>query len=239
MGFGLLFIGYFVATLMSINMVGNFIRVIGYGIVFIAASKLNNYNRYFRLLQIASALMVALSILLSVSTVTNFLYNELMISKNIFTGAYQTVIGHVETALSFSFGAVMLYAIRSIAIETEDTKISVNAVRNFVFMCIYIILYVVTCLPFTYTNYFGIPTLLVQFTYIILNLILIFMCYTRICDEGDVEMNRKPSRFAFINKMRAELDKREEKALESQEQYIEEKRQKREQKREQKIRKKK
>ena len=60
------------------------------------------------------------------------------------------------------------------------------------------------------------------------------MCYTRICDEGDVEMNRKPSRFAFINKMRAELDKREEKALESQEQYIEEKRQKREQKREQK-----
>ena len=93
-------------------------------------------------------------------------------------------------------------------------------------MCLYIILYVVTCLPFAYTNYFGIPTLLAQFTYIILNLILIFMCYTRICDESDVEMNRKPSRFAFINKMRAELDKREEKALESQEQYIEEKRQK-------------
>ena len=190
MGFGLLFIGYFVATLMSINMAGPFIRVVGYGIVFIAASKLNSYNRYFRLLQIASVFMTALSVLLSVSTVTDFLYSELIISQNIFGGAYQTVMGHVETVLSFIFSAVMLYAIRSIAIETEDTKIAVNATRNFVFMCIYMVLYVVTCLPFAYTKYFGMPTLLIQFAYITLNLILVFMCYTRICDESDVEMNR-------------------------------------------------
>lgn len=239
MGFGLLFIGYFVATLMSINMAGPFIRVIGYGIVFVAASKLSGYNRNFRLLQIASALMGALSILISASTVTNFLYDELIISSSIFTGAYQTVIGHVETVMSFMFATVMLYAIRSIAIETEDDKISMNAIRNFVFMCIYMLLYVVTCLPFAYTKYFGMPTLLIQLAYVILNLILIFTCYTRICDEGDVDMNRKPSRFAFINKMRAELDAREEKALESQARYVEEKRQKRESKRESKIRKKK
>ncbi|MBE6535165.1 MAG: hypothetical protein E7677_00880 [Ruminococcaceae bacterium] len=231
MGFGLLFIGYFVATLMSINMVGPFIRIIGYGIVFIASSKLNGYNRHFRLLQIAAAFMVALSILLSISTVTDFLYSELIISKNIFGEPYQTVIGHVETVMSFIFASVMLYAIRSIATETEDLKISANAIRNFVFMCIYVLLYVVTCLPFAYTKYFGMPTLLIQFAYVVLNLILIFTCYTRICDESDVEMNRKPSRFAFINKMRAELDRREEKALESQAQFIEEKRQKREQKR--------
>ena len=239
MGFGLLFIGYFVATLMSINIVGPFIRVVGYGIVFIAASKLNNYNRYFRLLQIAAALMTALSVLLSVSTVTDLLYEELIISQNIFDGVYQPIIGHVETALSFVFSAVMLYAIRSIALETEDTKISVNAVRNFVFMCIYMILYGVTCLPFAYTKYFGMPMLLMKTVCIILNLALIFTCYMRVCDESDVEMKRKPSRFAFVNKMRAELDKREEKALESQEEYIEEKRRKRQQKTEQKRRKKK
>ena len=231
MGFGLLFIGYFVATLMSINMAGPLIRIIGYGIMFIAATKLNNYNRYFRLLQISSAIMVAISILLSVSTVTDFLYSELMISKSIFGTLYHSVMGHVETGASFVLAAVMLYAIRSIAVETEDSKISVSAIRNFVFMCIYMILYVVTCLPFAYTKYFGIPTLLIQFTYTILNLILIFMCYMRICDESDVEMKRKPSRFAFINNMRAEFDKREEQALERQAQYNEEKRQKREQKR--------
>ena len=235
MGFGLLFIGYFVATLMSINMAGPLIRIIGYGIMFIAATKLNNYNRYFRLLQISSAIMVAISILLSVSTVTDFLYSELMISKSIFGTLYHSVMGHVETGASFVLAAVMLYAIRSIAVETEDSKISVSAIRNFVFMCIYMILYVVTCLPFAYTKYFGIPTLLIQFTYTILNLILIFMCYMRICDESDVEMKRKPSRFAFINNMRAEFDKREEQALERQAQYNEEKRQKREQKRRKKY----
>lgn len=228
MGFGLLFIGYFVATLMSINMIGPFIRVIGYGIVCIATAKLSNYNRYFRLVQIASVIMILVSLLLSVSTVTDFLYNELLISKNIFDSLYKAVIGHVESVLSFLFGTVMLYAIRSIAVETEDSKIAINSIRNFVFMCIYMALYIVTCLPFTYTNYFGIPTLLAQFTYIILNLILLFMCYTRICDESDVDMKRKPSRFAFINKMRAELDKREQQALESQAQYNEEKRRKKE-----------
>ncbi len=228
MGFGLLFIGYFVATLMSINTVGPFIRVIGYGIICVAAAKLNNYNRYFRLVQIASVIMILVSLLLSASTVTDFLYNELLISKNIFGSLYKTVIGHIEAVLSFFFGSVMLYAIRSIALETEDTKVAINSIRNFVFMCLYMALYVVTCLPFAYTNYFGVPTLLAQFTCIILNLILLFMCYTRICDESDVDMKRKPSRFAFVNKMRAELDKREQQAIESQARYNEEKRQKKE-----------
>ena len=234
MGFGLLFIGYFITALMSILIGPSFVCVVGYSIIFIAATKLNNYNSQFRLLQIAAALMGALSILLSVSTVTNYLYNELIISNSIFGTTYQTIIKHVETAMSFMFGAVMLYSIRSIALETEDSKIAVNAIRNFVFMCLYAVLYVVACLPFDYTKNFVAPTILLQIAYIILNLILIFTCYMRICDEGDVDMNRKPSRFAFINKMRSELDKKEEKAIESQKQYVEEKRKKREQKRKKK-----
>ena len=42
----------------------------------------------------------------------------------------------------------------------------------------------------------------------ILNSIMLFSCYGKICDENDVDMPQKPSRFAFVNRMRAERDER-------------------------------
>ena len=55
---------------------------------------------------------------------------------------------------------------------------------------------------------------IVYFVWIILNFMLIFSCYVKICDESDVEMERKPSRFAFVNRFRTEMDRRQEKAIE-------------------------
>ena len=66
--------------------------------------------------------------------------------------------------------------------------------------------------------------------WIVLQIVLIFSCYARICDEGDVEMERKPSRFAFVNKFRAELDAKQEKARRESEEYKREKMEKRREK---------
>jgi hypothetical protein len=41
-----------------------------------------------------------------------------------------------------------------------------------------------------------------------MNLYLIFRCYAEICDQSDVDMERKPSRFAFVNNYRDEMDRR-------------------------------
>ena len=38
---------------------------------------------------------------------------------------------------------------------------------------------------------------------------MIFSCYRRICDEGDVDMPQKPSRFEFVNEMRREREEKE------------------------------
>ena len=46
----------------------------------------------------------------------------------------------------------------------------------------------------------------------ILNLILIGQCYANICDEKDLEMKRKKSRFAWVNRFYEELERKEEKA---------------------------
>lgn len=230
MGFGLLFVGYFFATLMSINVAGAFIRIIGYGIILISAGKLNKYNRSFGLLQIAAAVMVGVSVLISASDVSRFLYDNLIINSNIFGETYRTFMSYVEMALGFAFNTVMLLAIRNIAIETDVPKIVVAAMRNFIFICIYYVLNVIGMLPFSfaeaYAKYMGAPVLLLYFVWIILNLILIYSCYARICDESDVEMLRKPSRFEFVNNMRERADQKERKAMESQAEYRRQKREK-------------
>ena len=69
----------------------------------------------------------------------------------------------------------------------------------------------------------GLPLLLLNFAWIILDLVLIASCYSRICDENDVDMERKPSRFAFVNKIRAELDAKQARARASSLQYKKEK----------------
>ena len=81
--------------------------------------------------------------------------------------------------------------------------------------------------PKEYTKYFSGPVLILYFVWIIFNLVLIYSCYARICDESDVDMEQKPSRFAFVNKMRAESEERSRAAAERQAKYKEEKRKKR------------
>lgn len=235
MGFGWLFIGYFIATLMSINIAGSFIRIVGYGIVFFAASKLNKYNRTFTYLQIATVIMLGVSLLLAASDICGFLYDEMFISVNIFTASFERVMGIVEMCVSLVFNGALLYSIRAIAIETEVDKIAVNSIRNFIFICLYFVLNIISYLPFSfvkeYASVFSLPVLLLYFVWIVLNLILIYSCYARICDENDAEMVRKPSRFAFINKMRAEMDEKEKRASERAEEYRREKQEKKQSRR--------
>jgi len=117
MGFGLLFVGYFCATLMSINVAGAFIRILGYGIAFIALRKLNKYNRSFEMLSWMSLLMLFVAVLLAASDVSTFLYEGLIIDNNFLGETYRAFVGYVEMALSFAFNAVMLYSIKSIAVQ--------------------------------------------------------------------------------------------------------------------------
>ena len=42
---------------------------------------------------------------------------------------------------------------------------------------------------------------------------MLFSCYAKICDPGDVEMKQKPSRFSFINQKREEQEIEEQQIL--------------------------
>ena len=53
-----------------------------------------------------------------------------------------------------------------------------------------------------------------QFVWAIFNLVNLFGCYMYICPEGDEDMERKPSRFGFVNDIRDKMDERDRQARE-------------------------
>ena len=224
MGFGWLFVGYFTATFMTMTPLGYFIRPVGYAMIFYALHKLKDYHRDFWYALYSSVGMLALSLVLMADKLFAFL-----------PVASIHALGYVEMIGSFVFHALLLWGIRAIAKQTEVEKISFAAVRNFVFMAVYNLLYAIGKLPLSFAEQYGkmlsIPILLLYVSCLVLNMILIFSCYAKICDISDIDMEIKPSRFAFVNEMRVENEKRRAERAAMYEQRAREKRERKEQKR--------
>ena len=237
MGFGLLFIGYFLTMINSpiFGLFGTVIRVGGCALMLCAAVKLGKYNKAFNLTFIGAVLMAVISAVLLAVNVDDFLYSNLITSDKLFSDFAKNVIGYTEQGVSFVFNSLLLWAILKIAKETEAKKISIAAIRNYIFVCAYYLMYVISFLPFSgiraAQSEFAVITWILYFVWIGLNLFLLFNCYATICDENDVDMERKPSKFEFVNKFRDEFERKSQKAREADMLYRQEKRQKRENRR--------
>lgn len=225
MGFGLLFLGYFIAELMSFHSFGYIARLVGYILILIATKKLSSYERAFRYAYLASFLMIANALFATAIGIGGILYNNFIIDAPIFSGVQEVAYNHIDNLFELIFHIILLIAIRKISISAEVDKNAYAAARNAVFYGIYFIMFYISYLPFEFTadyvRYFSFPVILLYVVCLVLNVILIYSCYAKICDEADLDMPRKPSRFDFINKIREESDRRENRAIESTKEYIE------------------
>lgn len=216
MGFGWLFIGYFTVSFLTLNPFGAILRIVGYAIILMATLKLRRYHRAFTWTSFGTGLMLLIAACFGVVKAAEWLYNALIIPSALFSDAVVTGIGYADQWTSLLFHGTLLWAIYQIAKETEVRKIAVNAVRNFVFICLYYALQVLVLLPFSVIqNARGAwvaMTMVVWLVWVILNHVLIASCYAKICDESDQEMEQKPSRFAFVNWFREENERRMQKA---------------------------
>ncbi len=235
MGFGWLFVGYFLVTFLTLNKIGSLIRLVGYGVILMSALRLRKYNKAFDGMGLGAIGMLIVSAVLALADISDYLYKSLITDRLLIPQDVQIVVGYIEPILSFLFLFGMLWAIRQIAKETEVEKISANAIRNFVFVCFYYAVYWIGLLPFSgiraARGELAFVALVLMLVYMVLNLILIFSCYARICDEEDLDMKQKPSRFAFVNRFREELDRRQEKAWQESEAYRKEKNEKKRERR--------
>lgn len=237
MGFGLLFIGYFM-TVLNIPMLGIFgtlIRIGGCAIMLCAILKLKSYCKPFELSLIGVFLMLCMSAVLLFLNIDSLLYDSLIIQSKLVTDFAKTVIGYVEQGVSFVFISLLLWGIFNLARDTEAKKVMVGVIRNYIFICAYYAVYLISFLPFSgirsARSEFAVITWILYFVCIALNLFLIFSAYAQICDENDAEMDKRTANVPFLNNLVDAFEQQSRKAREEDRLYKQQKKQKREEKR--------
>jgi hypothetical protein len=215
MGFGLLLMGYFLGMVMSLNIFGAFFRLAGFALAAYAARKLSDYHKGFSFLTLASIISVGVSVLGAISSLSAFLYDNMIIAEKLISDGLATAFGYARYGAELVFTVALCVAISLIAKETGELKLRYVAIRNLALYCVYFVLQIICWLPHEYVGTLlqitALPAVaqLAGFALILLNLLMIFSCYRRICDESDVDMPQKPSKFEFVNQMRAEREEKE------------------------------
>ena len=227
MGFGILFVGYLITYLMSLNPLGPVFHILGYAVMALGLSRLNRYHTSFFYATVASIALLISSLVGGILLLAGYLYDNLILSVCLYPPIVQAVLEILNAVLIFLFHALLLWSIRAMAHETELPKLGISAIRNFVFICLSYLINLTVRLPMwdnEMKSYFNLAYVLLQLSWILLDLWLLYSCYAKICDENDGEMQRKASRFAFVNRFRDAFDQRENRAIEADRAYHAERR---------------
>ncbi len=231
MGFGVLFLGYSIASIFS--MLGSYAFIgmlIGYFIMFCALGELRKYAPTFLYAIISCILMILCSFF------ETFVGIDSLLGLQILHGAdtVKWIFEIAEFVIGMAFNFALLYGIADLARRVEFDDIRTKAYRNMFFVGIYAAFQLFLFLPigivqddkaFLYTL-----LLLLMIIYTVVNLALIFKCYAFICPQGDEDMPRKPSRFEFVNKWRAKNDAKEQETIDYYNKKIEERKNKKKRK---------
>ena len=233
MGFGILLVGYYLTFLLgdlwkgdlhkdfdNIDILWPLLLLLGSAIVLTALTRLTEYEKSFRVPMIFGCVMTlpALYRVLSWMSVA-FLWGE----TALFSDAVKAGVEYMEFILTLGFGISLLLAVRKLASDVEDSKIVVASVRNLVFLGLFTILWIVSQIPFPYARLVEDASFVTKIIYHILVSVMFISCYMRICDESDKDMPIKQSRFAWVNKIREERARREQRAADSVTEYAENK----------------
>ncbi len=223
MGFGLLLIGYIFAYVLTIGL-GNYLfagMLIGGFIMFLGLCELRKYCPSFLYAIIANVLFLFCSFYESLS------WAEPLLGLPLGLSSLSSFFNWAELLISLAFNIALLYSIADLSIMVDYPDTRHKAYRNMIFVGVFNIMQLLMLIPNSIfkleEGFFMVLLMILQIIYTVFNAILIFKCYAMICPEGEEDMKRKPSRFAFINKMREKQDEREQQAIENTKAYIENK----------------
>ena len=208
MGFGLTFIGYFIAYLVSMAFPS--VKLIGYALMIWGCVRLSEYNTRFR----NAILPLGFLSLAGVYSVMGAIYGALGVTSVFFEARALSVAAYISEAIDVAFHVCLLIAIVGIAKETELPKTAYKAMRNLLIVVAGEIASVTALLlpiakAASVASYIAV---LLRIVWSVLNVVLLANCYKMICPEGDEDMPARESNIAIIRKMDAVIDKREEEA---------------------------
>lgn len=223
MGFGLLLIGYVFAFTAAIGLGPYYFAgmVLGGFLMFLGIGELKKYSPVFTYAYVLNILFLICSF------VKTFAWADIQfaIGMGLDSGPVATVMNFIEFGVGLLFNLALLYGIADISRRVDFPETRGKAFRNMVFVGVFYVYQLIMLFPVANDILMSFLPIL-QLIYSLINTFLIFKCYAMICPAGDENMPRKPSRFAFINKMRAAADEREQRAIEDAKKYYENKKKK-------------
>ena len=215
MGFGILFLAYFLAFFVPLS----YLRVIGYAGVAWALTKLKDYRPGFLK---AVWWLIPLGVLclyhVAGSVIELLPYFGVVAPElPIFGTTVNAIVTMAECMLTLCFHFVFLRQLRAFASELELPAIAKRADFGLWLVSVQVSTYVLALaleLAGIGLQLLSLLAFLMQFVWAVLNLVNLFTCYMYICPEGDENMERKPSRFGFVNDIRGKMDERDRLARE-------------------------
>lgn len=210
MGFGLLFLGYLFAI--DVLMITELLLP-ACALMFYALCKLSFVNRHFRHARyplIPLMLVGAASIALMVRSMTGAANQDLAY-------AYLGVLSKLCMAV---YMLILLSGVREVAVELSLKGLEIRAFRNQIYSLIFYIPAFLLGFDFggnvVLLSYLSVLFIIIGLIVYALNAKLLFDCYRLICMPDDIDMPRKPSRFAAVNEYRARKEEAERAAQEQQ-----------------------
>lgn len=206
MGFGTLFIGYFL--LLNLTYYG-FTDVIAAAVMLLGLYKLSCVNNYFRYSVIAATVFLAFS------------FGEFGIAvyeifvKQIGSATLVSIMSVVRCMTVGILTVLILKGIEDVAKEVEVENLPTKASRLAMLTAVIYALWIILEAPIPFVKdiilaTLSLITLLATIALIIVNLSVIYTCYMRICMPGNENIDKeKPSKFAFVNEYRAKKAERE------------------------------
>ena len=223
MGWGTLFIGYFLAFFVPMPP----LALAGIALVAWALWKLMDYRTEFRTAMYWLIPVAICSLAESLVFASKILpYLGVVVPEMAWVSIATAIVSMIKCVLVLCFHITFLRQVHAFAQELDLPAIAKRADWGLWLVGVQSSCYVVAMLLELVgwgLDLFSVIAYLLQFAWAIFNMINLFTCYMYICPEGDEAMERKPSRFAFVNEFRERMDERDRLAREREAERIKQK----------------
>ena len=205
MGFGTVFVGYFL--LLNISYFG-FTDIIASLVMLMGFIRLSRFNREFLATAAIAGLFTAISLLEFVDAVSAMFYPSFTLLSGI-----GDALSMVRYAVIGIMSAVMLLGIVRLAKEVDHAPLMARAKALIPFVSISYTLALLADSPImmlipSYSAYIMFAVILVLIVVTVTVLITVYKAYMGICMPGDENPETEKSRFGFINEMRKREEER-------------------------------
>lgn len=222
MGFGTLFIGYFL--LLNLTYYG-FTDLIAAAVMLLGLYKLSRINKGFFAASIVCAVFLVFGLAeFGIATYEIFL-------MPISSPALVSTMSVVRSLTIGTLTVLTLKGMEEVAKEVDLPDIATKSARLVIITAFTYTAWMILESPLSFINDYvlgvlSLLTILATIALLIVNLTVIYSCYMHICMPEDRELKDKPSKFAFVNEYRARKAERDKEAAEKRMQLMKERAQK-------------